>query len=339
MYNNLDMTIEKLDFRFNSDKKKEFLKNVKENRKKNTTEVYINVIRKIVDDAERINDREWMDFNETMVNSAFRSIKATSEITLLTYLSVIKDYLLATTPETDEMKLGYAYTIQLERQDIKKFVNNTCEKYRYVTPKEFDNMIFNCHGDPMSKAICILAYNGVRGDKFNDLCEIQVDDINVNTGQIYIRSKNEYCNIDMKYMDIFKNALKTNKYLVYDSEGRITEERDLCPYFEYENRGLPKYFIRRNMYRSEAKWLAKPNIQLLSKRVRELSKSIQNPYIDCQSIYISREVYRMLEDYGMQIPKLSMWEDFRERRGSKISKLVAQNAARVLLDKLAKESA
>lgn len=337
MYSNLDATIDGLDFRFNGDKKKEFLRAIKDNKKRNTAEVYINVIRKIVDNAERDNDCEWMDFTKTMVDMAFRGIKATSEITLLTYLSVIKDYLLATTDETDEVKTGYDYTIQLERKDIKKFVNNTCEKYRYVTPKEFEHMMLERPGDPMSKAICILAYNGVKGDKFSDICEIQVDDINVENGEIFIRNKNEYCNIDMKYMDIFRQALKTTKYIVYDADGKITEERDLAPYFEYENRGLPKYFIRRNVYRTEAKWLAKPNLQLLAKRIRELSKGIQNPYIDCQSIYTSREVYRMLMDYDMQIPKLTMWEDYRKRNNSKISKIVAQNAARVLLEKLAKE--
>lgn len=323
-----------LKFRYLDEEKKEFLQNIADNKPETTFNVYLSVLSKVVEDAERVNGRVWADFSETMVDMAFLSLKATSEATLLSYLSVINDYLAATTDEGDTLRMGYGYTINLTRKNIKKFINRSCEKYRYITPKEFDEIIESEYVDAEAKALAILLYNGVKGTSFKDIIDINVDDINLETGEIFKNGK-LLVKLDQKYMKYFEEAINKTEFVVYDVRHNDKMTKTMMSYEDYENRGLKKCFIRRFVHPS-FDWTPAADQAVIAKRIKDVCKGIENEHLDAQSLYNSGMAYRLLEYCNMELPDHKRWREFREATGSKISQMTAESACRIILDKINK---
>lgn len=316
--------INDLTFKYNSESKREFLRMVNKNSPSKTTKLYMAVLSKTIDKAETINNKEWMNFSEKMVDSAFINIEAKSIITLQSYLSIIRHYLVSTTPTGDDLKIGHSYTLQLTKDDLTKYINNIGEKYRYVTPKEFDTIIKNGYGDASCKAILILLYLGVKGHRFSDIYEIKVSDIDLETGIIQKDNK-ELCKIPEKYIGIFKEAIENQVYSVFNNKGELLKENALDTSTEY--------FLKRKMWRKNDSTIP-PNSDLVSNRLLDIQKSIRNPYVTGVTIYNSGVAYKLLEYCDMKMPQNKQLVAFRKATGYKLSYVAMNTICEILLEKL-----
>lgn len=320
--NELIEKIKKMKFKFKENEKKEFLLKDIDKRPIKTVEFYIAGI-KYLNKAEEDNGREWEDFTPTMLNDALYDMNATSLNSLQAITTVIKDYLQDTTVQTIDAKDGYINTIELNGDTLKQYVDVAGQELRYITHEEFDDIIFNQAGDPMGKSIFILLYHGVKGTGFKDIYELKVKDINFNTGEVY-RDKKLLAVIPMKYMDIMKEATEEENFIVYDKNGNIEKEKQLT--------SPTGFFIRR------VKWGVRmyqnPDRTLIARLIKDYCQSINNNYVDGQSVYNSGDVYRLIEHCGMKMPTNKQWREWKEITGSTLSYATTFTAAEIILKKL-----
>ena len=334
--------IEKIPFIYDENgadrKKKDFLKTLLlENTPENSMEMYIHVLRNIVDTEEYENNMEWCNFSKTMVDARITNLQAKSPITLYSYISIIKTYLMRTTPQGDVAKTGYEYTMSLDIEDLKEFINKAAVTDRYISYKQFEEIVANDKVDAGIKALIVLLWHGIKGTNYDDILSLTIDNIDLENRKIYKEDGSILWVIPKEYVKIFKDAMETNDYKYYDSTGKLVQEKGFHTYEEYEKAGQPKWFIRR-MPRTRVKtWFAKPDITLISTRVKNMRDAIGNQYIDSQSIHNSGEAYRILEMNGFNEMVRQDWVTYRELRPeSRISLNTAKLACDVILAKINK---
>lgn len=331
----LEQTILKTEFGTNkpeekewANKKRDFLLMINKNKPTKTTKLYLSVLKNVVDEAEKINKREWMNFTHEMVDSAFVEIQSTSKIALQSYLSIIKHYLSSTTPQTDEVKMGHRYTMDLTKDDLGQYINSMGEQYRYVTPKELKDMIENKPMDSLCKSLFVLLYLGVKGKGFNEICSIMDRDIDLKTGEIKVDGK-VLCVIPSEYIEYFEETMDEELYIRYDTDGEILTTSNV-------NTDSP-YFVKRRIGKS-TDCDAAPDSTLISNTLVDAKKSIKNPYITPISIYLSGEAYRLIQRCGMKMPTNQDLKAFREETGSTLSFVSMKTVCGILLEKLGIET-
>lgn len=317
------------DFAYRKEEKINFLLNVNENSPEKTTKLYMSIMKKTIDMAEQLNGREWMDFSKDMVDGAFIMIEAKSIITLQSYLSIIKDYLTATTPDSDNYQTGYNYTLSIDKDGLKQYINPMGERNRYVTPQEFDDMIKNRPVDPLGKSLFVLLYLGVKGKQFKEICDIKDKDIDLETGIIKARDGSILCTIPKDYITYFDQALEASYYYRYDNNGKIINESEISK--------ASDFFVKRRVGKSNDKSAA-PDTSLISNTMTDAQKSIRNKYITPVSIYLSGEAYRLIQRCGMKMPTNQDLKAFREETGSTLSFVSMKTVCGILLEKLGIET-
>lgn len=333
--------INSLEFTFRGDVKRKFLTNVwkksKENNTSKTISLYISVVAGIIEEEERKNKKEWMNFIEDQVDDAFINMDATSIITLQSYLTIIKDYLAATTPDGDILLRGFDYTINLTKQDMIRngYIDNYGEREQFLTEKELDDIVLNGYGDCNAKIIAILLFNGVKGEKFSDIGNIRDVDVDINNKVIYKQNGEVLCEIDDKYLHLFEELLHKEHYHVYDANGKIKKTAEYAhPVSENKVEGLP--FLKRTKYRNNNS-LEPIDQPIIGKRIAELGESVKNYYINPTSIYNSGLVYKLLKENDFNEVSFSDLEKFREEENVKLSFANMKRITRVLLDKIREE--
>lgn len=319
--------IESMKFAKNEEVKKEFLKSVCKNTTERTTKLYIAVMSKTIDKAEEVNGRDWVDFTPRMVDDAFIEIQSKSIITLQSYLTIIKHYLSDTTPMENTDKSGFMYTMPMNKDSMQKYVNKAGEAYRYITPKEFNEIIMKRTGDNMGKAILILLYLGIKGTRFEDICKIKNDDIDLETGDVFIDNK-IVATIPQEYIPIFESVINAEEYHKYDIKGNVIFVSKVC-----EN---SPYLIKRRVSKNNNPMMP-PDQSLVSSTLDDLGKSIKNQYLTGVSVFVSGEVYRLLEFCDMEMPTSTKLTEFRTQTGSKLSFVTMKVAAEIILNKLKEE--
>lgn len=320
----LEDAINKVKFQYRDIEKKAFLLMVNKNSPIKTTKLYLSVLINIVNEAEKINKREWMDFTNQMVESAFVEVQSKSIISLQSYLSIIKHYLIDTTPQTDEAKLGHLYTLGMDKEKLAFYINSIGEQYRYVTPEELENIIENKIMDPLCKSLFILLYLGIKGNGFSEICGIMDDDIDLQTGVIK-KGDRILGIIPEKYIKYFKETMNEKIYVRYDVNGEVLNTSMINVY--------SPYFVKRRIGKS-TNCDVPPDLSLISNTLVDAKKSIKNPYITPISLYLSGEAYRLIEICGMKMPTNQDLKVFRKETGSSLSFVSMKTVCNIILDKL-----
>lgn len=318
--------INSMDFEYRSEVKKEYLINVSKYRPEKTAKMYASVVSNIIDVAERANGKEWADFSESMVDGAFIMAEAKSIITLQSYLSIIKDYLTATKIDSDSLQKGYNYTMSLDKEKLieNNYINNMGEKYRYITPQEFENIIENKPADALGKCLFILLYLGVKGTNFSEIYNIKEDDIDLESGMV-IGEDRVLCTIPQKYIHYFKKAMSEEVYTRYNADGSILNTSTVYTGSEY--------FVKRRVGKSKDGTMP-PDGSLISNTLVDIQRSIGNKYLTGVSLYLSGEAYRLMEGCDMRMPTNQDLISFRKETGSKLSFVSMKTICSILLEKL-----
>ena len=315
-------------YRFDNELKFNFIDSIKKHREKNTVRLYEVMLAKI-DDAEIINGCELKYFNEKQIDLFFITLNAKSKSSLNTYLSILKDYLTFTTDYDNTLMTGFNYVMQMSGNDLEQFINVVGIEMRYITPKELSEIISIPIGDALCKAITILLFHGIKGEVFSDILNIKTEDVDIENGIIY-KGVDVLFNIPKEYLHIFKEAISGNKFIEWNVDGKIKRELELV------DNG---YLIRRNINpRRDFDFTAKPDKNLLNRRMLQYYESIGYPYLSVQSIYNSGIVYRMLEYNNFEQLDYRVIEEYLSLTGENISYNTAIGVSKVLLKKLKGET-
>ena len=311
-------------YKYDNELKLNFIDSIKKHREKNTVKLYEVMLAKI-DDAEIINERELKYFNEKEIDLFFITLNAKSRSTLNTYLSILKDYLTFTTKYDNTLMIGFDCIMKMSGNDLEKYINTIGIEMRYITVKELNKIISIPIGDALCKAISILLFNGVKGEAFSDILNIKVEDIDIENSVIY-KGTDVLFNIPEEYLHIFKQSISGNKFVEWTVDGKIKRELELV------DNG---YLIRRNINpRRDFDFTAKPDKNLLNRRMLQYYESIGYPYLSVQSIYNSGIVYRLLEYNNFEQLDYRVIEEYLSLSGENISYNTAIGISKVLLKKL-----
>lgn len=311
-------------YRFDNELKLNFIDAIRKHREKNTVKLYEVLLSKI-DDAEIINGCELKCFNEKQIDSFFITLNAKSKSSLNTYLSILKDYLTFDSSYDNTLQTGFNYIVNMRGNDLEQYINTIGIEMRYITPKELNKIISIPIGDSLCKAITILLFNGIKGEAFLDILNIKIEDIDIENGVIY-KGVDVLFNIPKEYLQIFKESISGNKFVEWSVDGKIKRELELV------DNG---YLIRRNINpRRDFDFTAKPDKNLLNRRMLQYYESIGFPYLSVQSIYNSAIVYRMLEYNDFEPLDYKVIEEYLNLSGENISYNTAIGVSKVLLKKL-----
>lgn len=314
-------------FMYMPKEKREFLYKINEKSPKKTTLLYIAVLNKI-DDAEHMFGREWMYFSESMVDSAIVGFSSKSIITLQSYISIIKDYLVATTPKTDVALRGYLYTISLVKEDLlseeKGYINKIGEKMQYITEEELDSMIEK-KASPSSKVLAILLFNGVKGSSFRDIGNIKMIDVDLENNIIKREDGSVLMAIPDKYSSVFRDALNEDIYIEYDYSGNVINESPLVSKSEY--------LIRRTAYRLYD-GTDPIDANICNKRIKAFGKATGNPHVTPTSIYNAGLTLKLTEECGWNEPTWTQVDRFKKKYDVKLSYTSVKSIYKVLENKL-----
>lgn len=311
-------------YRYDNELKLNFIDSIKNYREKNTVRLYEVLLSKI-DDAEIINGCELKYFNEKQIDSFFIALNAKSKSSLNTYLSILKDYLTFTTDYDNTLMTGFNYVMEMSGNDLEQYINTIGIEMRYITPKELSEIISIPIGDALCKAITILLFHGIKGEAFSDILNIKIEDIDIDNGVIY-KGTDVLFNIPKEYLQIFKESISGNKFVEWNVDGKIKRELELV------DNG---YLIRRNINpRRDFDFTAKPDKNLLNRRMLQYYESIGYPYLSVQSIYNSGIVYRLLEYNNFEPLDYRVIEEYLSLSGENISYNTSICISKVLLKKL-----
>ena len=311
-------------YRFDNELKLNFIDSIKNYREKNTVRLYEVLLSKI-DDAEIINGCELKYFNEKQIDSFFIALNAKSKSSLNTYLSILKDYLTFTTDYDNTLMTGFDCIMKMSGNDLEQFINTIGIEMRYITPKELSEIISIPIGDALCKVITILLFHGIKGEAFSDILNIKVEDIDIENAVIY-KGTDVLFNIPKEYLQIFKESISGNKFVEWNVDGKIKRELELV------DNG---YLIRRNINpRRDFDFTAKPDKNLLNRRMLQYYESIGYPYLSVQSIYNSGIVYRLLEYNNFEPLDYRVIEEYLSLSGENISYNTSICISKVLLKKL-----
>ena len=311
-------------YRYDNELKLNFIDSIKKHREKNTVKLYEVLLSKI-DDAEIINERELKYFNEKQIDLFFITLNAKSKSSLNTYLSILKDYLTFTTDYNNTLMIGFDCIMKMSGNDLEKYINVVGIEMRYITPKELSEIISIPIGDALCKAISILLFHGVKGEAFTDILNIKIEDIDIENSVIY-KGTDVLFNIPNEYLHIFKQAISGNKFIEWNVDGKIKRELELV------DNG---YLIRRNINpRRDFDFKAKPDKNLLNRRMLQYYETTGYPYLSVQSIYNSGIVYRMLEYNNFEPLDYRVIEEYLSLSGENISYNTCIGVSKVLLKKL-----
>lgn len=324
----MDRLIQSLRFSYGKDSKLNFLKYINETCGIKTTKLCKNILAKTINNAEVEFNKEWKDFSENQVDSALYSIQSTSIITMQSYVSLIKRYLVATTPNGDTMYRGFHYTMGLTKDDLEKYVSVIGKESKYITPDEFEWYMKYSKAPNMTKAIAVMIYLGFKGGGFRNVYDLKTEEINFETGEV---SKDGEVVLDIpeKYMDLFRHAHDTTVYSQVDQYGRKVNDRKMELDTEY-------FLKRRTSKRTDA--TVSPDSSMVSTTMIDFQNSIPNSHLNGISLYVSGETYRLLEYCDMQFPTHTQLMAYRGTTGSTLSYVTMKAAAAIILDKLGIET-
>lgn len=172
---------------------------------------------------------------------------------------------------------------------VARFIDKT--KKIHWSKEEFYDEIVNKLENYQDKCLVILLFNGVKGEKFTELRELKFKDINWNTGEIYIESR------DKKIKLFDKDDLKIIEK-AYDQKIYYTpNEEDLYR----ENEMIDSEYILKNIVSKRISEPKEISIAVLYSRLSHIKEQFDLEYLTPNSIVQSGQLYMAYElwsEYG-----------------------------------------
>jgi integrase len=126
-----------------------------------------------------------------------------------------------------------------------RYRKNTINPLKGVLPEWFDSFVDQTRkihysyeefidlleGDTLQnaadKALLFLMWEGIIGEQFNQIKELQYSDINWNDCSIYVKERNRHIKVDVKCIEYLEKARNENTYFQYNSSTQEFNEKEL----------------------------------------------------------------------------------------------------------------
>jgi len=164
-------------------------------------------------------DTDLCNFNQVQLIDLLRYFNCPTENALGKYFNQIKQYAKWCT-QNGLCTYNPAY-FNIFRKDLKKYINIYAVENQYIKDRtELYNVCEDIY-NAVDRAIIVLLYEGVGGEKLTELRELKKTDVKIITKEINI-TNGEYprplSNVDDRTMDILEEAINTYEYYTNNGE-------------------------------------------------------------------------------------------------------------------------
>lgn len=200
-----------------SEKKNEYLENIKIRNEEKTYELYSKLIDKL-DEFEDYKGIQATNMTKLDFMEFLASLNSSSLSVLYTYKSAINSYLLYAT-DKQKFTIGLLELDKITQEDLLECINKLAEAIQYITEKEYceiltkvDEKTGRSIGNYQDKLVIVLLWNKIKGEKsFSDLLNLKVSDVDFGNKQIYVN--NRTINLSDIEIDIIQKAIKEQTYI------------------------------------------------------------------------------------------------------------------------------
>lgn len=325
----LFIKIDKSKFKFMEEEKKQYLKDLSKTSTIKTIARALSIINSI-DKVEVNHDRPWHLFTVGMVEDSLVGWRVQSRNSFASKLCTVKDYLVKTTPRTDIMLRGYIYTLKFKKSDIDTedftYTYRAAIDLKYITREELDYIVLNIKGSPSTRAMMLLLFDGIKGDKYSTLVSIKSSNVDIDNKVIHLCDGTDYI-IQDKYIPLFTEALGETEFKGYYWDGTLTHRIKFAS-------DSPYLFKRYGSKGNSSKKLEPIDNNIITNRVKIIGKASFHPTVNPTSIHNSGLTLRLLEDVEFREPSYTEIEAFRAKHNVKLSYYSIREITPVLLAKL-----
>lgn len=160
-----------------------------------------------------------LQMNEVYVEDMLKTFDSSSANSLVVMFNIIKNYVFDYVATTKNDCIGFSTFDNMNMEQIAKCVSKNKVNTKYLTYKEYIDIIENETLHSQGRAIFVLIWNGIRGKEYMDLRNIKDKDVDVKNNTIKIDSKT-YTFTD-KEMTVIEEAMNALDYNTFDQEGNL----------------------------------------------------------------------------------------------------------------------
>ncbi len=316
-----------------SEKKNEYLENIKIRNEEKTYELYSKLIDKL-DEFEDYKGIQATNMTKLDFMEFLTSLNSSSLSVLYTYKSAINSYLLYAT-DKQKFTIGLLELDKITQDDLLECINKLTESLQFITEKEYYEIITKVDektgksiGNYQDKLVIVLLWNKIKGEKsFNELLNLKISDVDFHNKTIL--TNNRVVKLSDIEIDIVQKAIKEQTYIrtTMSKKGVINEtfvdilegdylvratagstnkdvDNNQCTYGTFANR-MSKYY----------------NIVL------------KRSGLTNQRIYKSSVYYHMLLEYGRKL-SLSELTEYLETHNEKVSLSNTYREQEIMFEKM-----
>lgn len=252
---------------------------------KSTFNLYCNVLSQFSRYEEELN-KPLLKMSVDEINDFLKSyIVANVPSTISTYVAVLRSYatfMQSKNLNSSGMSPVYVYLITTPIRP-ENFINMDRIKNLVFVPSDFDRYINSGLAyDKQIMCSCLLMWDGINRD---DVLKLTSNKIKIKKDGVYIN--NNKMELSSNYKELFSAALEDNECAVEDPD---THKIDIDQYID------SKYFIKkRRTYNDKDTPISFPSYR---KRINDMAKLLEEPYLAPQNIVISRKIYDTILKIG-----------------------------------------
>lgn len=252
------------------------------------------VFMKTKDTEEKLN-KDLYEFSVDELKILFYALEAKSLLSIEMKVSVIKQYI--------DWCIAEGYLITginnakiFKSENLKQFIKKIAVDTKYLTREELEYLVDKFCVNAQDAVIFELLFQGVKGEQLAEIINLKIDDVDFENNKLTLTDLNgtqRTIQVPDRTLRVIQNAIDQEEY--YKKNG------DPSPFVKVETVNIYK---NEYVVRTSRKKETQINFQVLYKRIKDIAKLYDKPYITPNSIFISG-----LIDYAKKLKeKLSVKE-------------------------------
>jgi hypothetical protein len=245
---------------------------------------------------ENIYGKDIYNFTKNELLDAYATLGFSDISSIRSLNSVVKKYIDYAYNKVDVKVITPATSLIVE-DDLYKCLSQLKRDSKYMTEKElYESLEYMLN--ELDQCMVMSLWEGIKGDKFTELINLQKDDFNYE--QSYIQVGNRKIKLNEIQREIFSAAINQTEYKkmikgekklakISDDNNKQSLLYNTYPMYESE------YIFRNIVYKGK---IAKTPIlddMAIKNRITEIKKQIDRRHWTAVTIYVSGVVYRMLQ--------------------------------------------
>lgn len=187
-------------------------------RETNTKETVKYLFSRISNKLEFKLEKDLYSFGENELIKLFKELRITSKQIFFFYKSYISKYL--------DWAIDNNYTNTKDNliknspkfEDAKNFLDKAAINNKYLTKEQLDDIVFKTCQNDQDVALLLLLFEGVKGERLEELCNLKPSDIDFNNNILTLTDKDgtkRNINVTSKAITAIERAIKEDEYEAY----------------------------------------------------------------------------------------------------------------------------